>query len=89
MYFNAFPDLHFETEQVLASGDYVVVRWQASGTHKGEFNGIAPTNRRVTSRGCGVSEIKNGRLVKTSSYSDQLTLLRQFGVSIGKAAVAG
>jgi len=40
MYFKAFPDLHFEVEQIITSGDYVVGRWRATGTHKGEFNGI-------------------------------------------------
>ena len=86
MYFNAFPDLHFERQQIIAGGDSVVVRWEATGTHKGDFNGIPPTNKRVTSRGCTVSEIRNGRFVKASTYMDQLTLLRQLGLSFEKAA---
>ena len=89
MYFKAFPDLHFKTEQIIASGDYVVVRWRATGTHKGEFNGISPTNRQVSSRGCTVTEIRNGHVVKSSMYSDQLAVLQQLGVvSVGKAAGA-
>lgn len=86
MYFTAFPDLHFERQQIIASGDSVVVRWEATGTHKGDFNGIPPTNKRITSRGCTVSEVKNGRFVKASTYMDQLALLRQMGVPLGKAA---
>jgi predicted ester cyclase len=88
MHFKAFPDFHFEADQIIASGDYVVARWHVTGTHKGEFNGISPTNRQVSSRGCTVSEIRNGRVVKSSMYSDQLAILRQLGVSIGKAAGA-
>jgi len=88
MYFKAFPDLHFEVEQIITSGDYVVGRWRATGTHKGEFNGIEPTNRSVNARGCTVSEIKNGRFVKSATYSDQLALLQQLGVSAVKAANA-
>jgi ketosteroid isomerase-like protein len=34
MYFKAFPDLHVETQQIIASGDHVVLRWRATGTHK-------------------------------------------------------
>jgi len=30
-----------EIEQIITSGDQVVVRYRATGTHKGEFNGIA------------------------------------------------
>jgi steroid delta-isomerase-like uncharacterized protein len=88
MYFKAFPDLHFEAEQIITSGDHVVARWHATGTHKGEFNNISPTNRQVSTRGCTVSEIRNGHVVKSSMYSDQLALLRQLGVSVGKAAGA-
>lgn len=44
-YFNAFPDLHFDIEQELASGDFVVARWRATGTHQGELMSIPPTNR--------------------------------------------
>jgi hypothetical protein len=40
MYIKAFPDLHFNIDQMIASGDYVVSRWTASGTHRGELMGI-------------------------------------------------
>lgn len=87
-YFKAFPDFHCEAEQVITSGDHVVVRWRVSGTHKGEYNGISPTNRQISARGCTVIEIRNGRVVKSAMYSDQLALLQQLGVSVGKAAGA-
>jgi steroid delta-isomerase-like uncharacterized protein len=88
MYFKAFPDLHLEIEKIIASGDYVVDTWRATGTHKGEFNDISPTNRKINVRGCTVSEVRNGRFVKSATYSDQLALLQQLGVSVGKAATA-
>lgn len=81
VYLKAFPDLHFETDQVIMSSDYAVVRWRATGTHKGEFNGIAPTNRQVSLRGCTVTEIENGQVVKSVSYSDRLALLEQLGAT--------
>jgi steroid delta-isomerase-like uncharacterized protein len=86
-YFKAFPDLHFEIEQLLATGDHVVARWRVTGTQKGEFKGIAPTNRQVSARGCTVSEIRNGQIVRAASYSDQLTVLQQLG-AFEKAAGA-
>jgi hypothetical protein len=52
-------------------------------------NGISPTNRQVAVRGCTVSEVRDGRFAKSSTCSDQLALLQQLGVSIGKAAAAG
>jgi steroid delta-isomerase-like uncharacterized protein len=86
-YFKSFPDLHFEIDQIIASGDYIVGRWRVTGTHKGEFNGIAATNKQVSNRGCTVSEIKNGQIIRSATYSDQLALLQQLG-AVGKAARA-
>jgi len=87
-YLKAFPDLHMEIEQIITSGDQVVVRWRATGTHKGEFNGIAPTNRRVNARGCTVGEVRDGRVVRSAIYSDQLAVLQQLGVFAAKGARA-
>src|SRR5438128_2223929 len=44
-FFSAFKDKQFQVEQILASGDYVVTRFKAYGTHTGEFMGLAPTYR--------------------------------------------
>ena len=46
-YFKAFPDMHFEIDQIIASGDYVVGRWRCTATHRGEFNGIARVQLKV------------------------------------------
>src|SRR5262245_43731883 len=44
----AFPDIHYTIEDLVAEGDRVVVRWTWKGTHTGDFNGIAPTQKLVT-----------------------------------------
>jgi steroid delta-isomerase-like uncharacterized protein len=43
----AFPDLRFEAEDVLVSGDKVVARARFTGTQLGELPGIPPTGNRV------------------------------------------
>jgi steroid delta-isomerase-like uncharacterized protein len=88
MYLKAFPDLRLDIEQIITSGDQVVVRWRATGTHKGDFNGISPTNRRVNARGCTVAEVRDDRVVKSAIYSDQLAVLQQLGVFAAKGARA-
>jgi steroid delta-isomerase-like uncharacterized protein len=88
MYLRAFPDLHFEVEQILASGEYVTVRWLATGAHGGELMGIPPTNKRVVTHGCTVEEIRNGKLVREWVYWDTGNLLRQIGVLPSQAAAA-
>jgi steroid delta-isomerase-like uncharacterized protein len=94
LYFEAFPDLRFETEQNIAGGDHVVTCWRLTGTHKAQFRGpgaldIPPTNKQISLRGCTVSEIKNGRVVRSVNYSDRLPMLQQLGVlPVGKPAAA-
>jgi steroid delta-isomerase-like uncharacterized protein len=86
----AFPDLRFEVEQILASGDSVVARVHLTATHKGNFRGIAPTNKAVSWRSCNVVEVRNGKMIRSRVYADNASLLQQLGVlSLPKAAVAG
>ena len=42
----AFPDHYEIVDDMIAEGDKVVARVRWTGTHKGEFQGIAPTGRR-------------------------------------------
>jgi predicted ester cyclase len=45
---NAFPDLHHEIVDMIAEGDKVAVRLNVTGTHKGEFQGVAPTGKKLS-----------------------------------------
>ncbi|MGB9403013.1 MAG: ester cyclase, partial [Candidatus Acidiferrales bacterium] len=78
-----------ETEQILASGDFVIVRTRATGTHKGSFAGIAPTNKSITVSGCNIIEIRNGKAIRGRLYSHNVSLFQQIGVlTLPKAAAA-
>ena len=45
MLIGAFPDLQFKTSFMIAEGDMVTAFNTVSGTHQGEFMGIAATGR--------------------------------------------
>jgi predicted ester cyclase len=47
-YFTAFPDFHLVIEAVLALDGELLARLWATGTHPGEFLGVAPTGLRVS-----------------------------------------
>lgn len=45
---SAFPDLNFTIDDMVVEGDKVVTRFTMTGTHKGEWNGVHPTNKKLT-----------------------------------------
>jgi|HubBroStandDraft_6_1064221.scaffolds.fasta_scaffold199956_3 steroid delta-isomerase-like uncharacterized protein len=88
--FQAFPDLHYEIENLMTSGEHVIVQSHLTGTHKGAFAGIAATNKKASWRNCTVVELKNGKAIRTRVYSDNVTLFRQLGIlAAPKATTAG
>ncbi len=80
---NAFPDLQYTVEEVIAENDIVVWRWTAHGTHLGEIMGIAPTRKQATTTGTMTCHIANGKLKEMWINWDALGLLQQLGVSLG------
>ena len=90
MLFGGFPDLRLEVEQMLPSGDFLVTSSRLTGTHKGSFLGIAPTNKAVSWKICNVVEVRNGKIVKNRLYGDTASLLQQIGaISLPRPTAAG
>lgn len=80
MYVAAFPDLRFEPEDVLSSGDKVVARVRATGTHEGEFMGIPPTGKRVDVQLIDIVRFGDDGLAHEHwGVFDALTMLQQLG----------
>ena len=65
-----------------------MTRWRGRGTHRGNFQGIAPTNRQVTFDGISVARIVNGQIVEAWGTWNTLGVLQQLGVAhaMGEAA---
>jgi predicted ester cyclase len=57
-----FPNLHFRIEDILAEGDKVAYCLTVSGTHKGEFQGIPPTNKKVSFSSTGITNNVDGKV---------------------------
>ena len=75
----AFPDIQLTVEDQVAEGDKVVTRYTLRGTHKGEFAGIAPTDKQVTFTGIWIYRIEGGKIVERWGNSDRAGLLEQIG----------
>jgi len=75
--FSGFPDLHVKIEQIFAENDFVLVFLNFSGTHKGQFEGMQPTNKPVKMRSADLYRIENGKIVEHLDVVDSLDLLKQ------------
>ncbi|MDP9377300.1 MAG: ester cyclase [Actinomycetota bacterium] len=78
---NAFPDLQTEIDEIIEEGDIVAFRYTVRGTHEGEFNGIAPTGRKIQVRAMEFLRFSDGKMVDRCGITDQLGLLGQLGAS--------
>jgi len=78
-YFSAFPDLQVNIEHILAEDNFVLVFLNWTGTQKGEFQGMPPTNKPVKIRSADLYKIENGIIVKHWDVVDSLDLLQQIG----------
>ncbi len=76
----AFPDLHVEVEDVIAEGDKVVSRNTVSGTHQGEYMGVAPTGKSITWNEIFIGRIVDGRVAETWGVVDVASQMRQLGL---------
>jgi steroid delta-isomerase-like uncharacterized protein len=76
----AFPDLHYEIKDVVATEHAVVMRVIMTGTHRGDLFGLAPTGRRVSVNQINIEHIENGRIVEHWRVTDEMNLMRQLGV---------
>jgi steroid delta-isomerase-like uncharacterized protein len=77
----ALPDWHSDLELLVAEGDHVVERFTASGTHRGELLGVAPTGKTLVLPGINVFRVEEGRIAEMWSRLDVLGLLRQLGLA--------
>jgi steroid delta-isomerase-like uncharacterized protein len=73
----AFPDWHEQIEDIIAEGDRVAIRFTSQGTHKGEFQGMLPTGRRVNISEVAIYRIADGKIVEQWLFPDIARLQRQ------------
>lgn len=69
----SFPDWSEQVLDIVADGDRVVTRYHSTGTHKGEFQGIAPTGRWVEIAEVSVHRVLGGKIVEQWGFPDGLS----------------
>jgi predicted ester cyclase len=78
----AFPDRTDTIEAIVADGDHVGMLFRVRGTHKGNFFGIAPTNKPFDIHELGIFRLADGKITEAWFMADELGLLQQLGARI-------
>ncbi|MET7572055.1 ester cyclase [Streptomyces sp. NPDC005492] len=77
-------DFTFAVEDQISEGDRVCTRWTWSGTHTGDFLGIAATGKKVVMTGTTIFRCdEDGKIVEGWWQYDRLGLMAQLGVLDG------
>lgn len=78
---SSFPDFRMEIVDLVAEGDTVVGHFKCSGTHRGDWLGIAPTGRRFEDVDeIYIFRVDEGKLSSAVGVEDNLSRMRQLGI---------
>ena len=79
----AYPDTHFDLSEMIAEGDRVVSRVVWSGTHTGEFWGVAPTGKKMTGDAIFIHRVVDERILWDGRFGviDLLSWHQQLGLA--------
>jgi predicted ester cyclase len=80
MFRSVFPDLRFTIEDIIASGDRVVVCHTAYGTHRGDLGNIRATDREAVIPGVSILRIEGGKIVELRISWDRMGMFEQLGL---------
>ena len=78
--YRAFPDLHVTLDDLIEEGDKVVEMDTVTGTHTGEFNGLAPTGKSVSYSEIFIMRFADGRIAEIWGVVDIFSQMKQLGV---------
>ena len=76
---SAFPDWHWEVRHLVVDGDYIAVHFTVTGTHRGAFQGIEATGRRVTVSEFTLYRLEDGKFAEVWDLVDMDAVMSQIG----------
>lgn len=83
MYYSAFPDFHYDIQDIFAKGDEVAVRFIAKFTHSQEFMGLPPTGKQIQVSATAIfNKFKDGKVAEVKKNMDDLGMMTQLGMEL-------
>jgi predicted ester cyclase len=75
----AFPDLRLTAEGIFSEGEMMASRVAYHGTHRGEFQGIAPTDKQVAFTSIEINRVVGSKVEEHWVELDLRGLMQQLG----------
>ena len=73
----AFPDLHFQIEDVLVEGNKAAVKLRYSGTHKGQVFEIQPTFNEINNQEVVICTFEHDGIADIWMLGDKYAIIKQ------------
>lgn len=83
MFNAAFPDGKHDVLSCIVQGDTVAARGVWRGTHRGDFQGVPASGRKVAIDFVSVERVVGGKVVEHHAQFDALALMQQIGALPG------
>jgi steroid delta-isomerase-like uncharacterized protein len=80
IFYKSFPDFHVNITDMIAEGDTVWVHETETGTHNGEYRGIAPTGKKMSFSCVDIFHIVDGKVAEGRHVYDFLDFYKQLGI---------
>jgi steroid delta-isomerase-like uncharacterized protein len=77
--FDAFPDLEWHPQEMVAEDDRVATWSVWSGTHAGAFFGVPATGRHVSVEAWTLDRFRDGVMIESRIIMDVMGLMQQLG----------
>ena len=61
---STYPDYTMKITRQYTDGDYVISEFIMTGTHKGDFLGITPSNKVISITGVDIDRVVGGKIVE-------------------------
>jgi predicted ester cyclase len=73
----AFPDIRITFEDIIIEENKVACRYNLTGTHKGEFVDLGPTNKQFRVNGMTVFSFRDSKCIERWNLVDMMSLMEQ------------
>jgi predicted ester cyclase len=73
----AFPDIRIMFDDTIIEGNKVACRYNLTGTHKGEFMDLRPSDKQFRVNGMTVFSFRDSRCIERWNLVDMMSLMEQ------------